>query len=216
MFTGIITEIGEVCRVEKDGDWVFAIRAPATVRDLQVGASVACSGVCLTVIDVQSGTFVVQASQETLDVTVLKDWHVGTRVNLERALRVGDELGGHLVSGHVDGIAAIVSMTPEKDSIRFVFEAPSGFACFLAPKGSVTLDGISLTVNEVEGNRFGVNIIPHTQSATTLGGKKAGDRLNFEIDTIARYVHRLVEARLGAPLPSVTEMTTCSACKEKP
>lgn len=192
MFTGIITEVGEVRHLDQSGDWTITIHAPRTVKDLRIGASVACSGVCLTVVRVEGEAFVVQASAETLGKTVLKNWKVGTRINLERALRMGDELGGHMVSGHVDGVARVVDRRPEQDSLRFVFEVPEAFAAFLAPKGSVALDGISLTVNEVEGNRFGVNIIPHTQVETTMGSCQVGDALNFEVDMIARHVARLL------------------------
>ncbi|MGE4351829.1 MAG: riboflavin synthase [Bdellovibrionales bacterium] len=193
MFTGIISEIGTVQRVDKKGDWIFILHAPQTVRDLSIGASVACSGICLTVIAMDEDTFTVQASQETIDVTCAKQWEEGTPINLERALRVGDELGGHLVSGHVDGIAVIDSVMPENDSLRFIFTVPEAFACFLAPKGSVALDGISLTVNEVEGCHFGINVIPHTQQETTLGERQAGDRLNFEVDSVARYLRRMID-----------------------
>ncbi|HAX90992.1 MAG TPA: riboflavin synthase [Rhodospirillaceae bacterium] len=196
MFTGIIQDIGTIAVIEKAGDWVITIAAsPALLGSLSLGASVACSGVCLTVIRFTDEDFTVQASGETLSKTTLGAWQVGTKINLERALRMGDELGGHMVSGHVDGIARVVSLTPEGDSLRFQFEIPAEFLSFLAPKGSITLDGISLTVNEVDGNIFGVNIIPHTQTATTLGEKKVVDTLNFEIDLIARYVGRMLDQR---------------------
>jgi riboflavin synthase len=145
------------------------------------------------VTDKDDGWFAVDASAETLSKTTLGGWAKGTRVNLERALRVGDEMGGHIVTGHVDGIAVVISVTPEGDSQRFVLEAPKEYARYVAPKGSVTLDGVSLTVNEVDGSQFGVNIIPHTQAATTFGDLKPGDRVNFEIDVLARYVDRLRE-----------------------
>ncbi len=194
MFTGIISEIGAITAIEKRGDWVMTIKGSAALLDsLSLGASVACSGVCLTVIALPAGAFTVQASAETLSKTTLGAWDVGTPVNLERALRIGDELGGHIVSGHVDGLARVVSRMAEGESVRFRFEVSVEFAPFLAPKGSVTLDGISLTVNEVEGNVFGVNIIPHTQTATTIGGRNVGDMLNFEIDVIARYVGRMLD-----------------------
>ena len=196
MFTGIIQDIGTIAVIEKAGDWVITIAAsPALLGSLSLGASVACSGVCLTVIRFTDKDFTVQASGETLSKTTLGSWQTGTKINLERALRMGDELGGHMVSGHVDGIARVVSLTPDGDSLRFQFEIPAAFQSFLAPKGSITLDGISLTVNEVDGNIFGVNIIPHTQMATTLGEKKVGDTLNFEIDLIARYVGRMLDQR---------------------
>ena len=195
MFTGLIQEIGTITSLDTRGDWIITISAPLTVKDLSIGCSVACSGVCLTVINLFDTAFVVQASHETLDTTSAEFWEVGTKLNLERALRMGDELGGHIVSGHVDGIAKVVSRTAESDSLRFIFEVPEAFAPYLAPKGSVSLDGISLTVNEVDGVQFGVNVIPHTQKATTMGARQVGDLLNFEIDTIARYVHRMLQAQ---------------------
>lgn len=202
MFTGIITDIGRVRSVEKRGDTRFII---ATVYDpdgIDIGASIACAGCCLTVVekgrDGEGNWFAVDVSQESLDCTTLGNWREGTRINLERALKAGDELGGHVVSGHVDGVGRIVDIRPEGDSLRFTFEAPEGLGRFIAPKGSVTLDGTSLTVNEVEdlksgGTRFGVNIIPHTQAVTTWGMAKAGDPVNLEIDMLARYVARLVQ-----------------------
>lgn len=196
MFTGIVSEIGAITAIEKKGDWVMTLAASETLlASLSLGASVACSGVCLTVIDLPAGAFTVQASAETLSKTTVGAWDIGTPVNLERALRMGDELGGHIVSGHVDGLARVVSRAIEGESVRFRFEVPEAFAPFLAPKGSVTLDGISLTVNEVEDNVFGVNIIPHTQTATTMGSKNVGDALNFEIDVIARYVGRMLNQK---------------------
>ncbi|MCX7889359.1 MAG: riboflavin synthase [Rhodobacteraceae bacterium] len=194
MFTGIVTDIGEVLRVERQGDMRARIATAYDVSGLALGASVACDGVCLTVVATGSdprGWFEVQVSGETLSRTNLGDWAAGRRVNLERALRVGDELGGHIVSGHVDGLAEIVAARPEGESARFVLRAPRELAGFIAPKGSVALNGTSLTVNEVEGERFGVNIIPHTLAVTTWGAAKAGDRVNLEVDTLARYVARL-------------------------
>jgi riboflavin synthase len=198
MFTGIVTDIGEVVGVEKRGDVRFTIAATFDPASIAVGASIACSGCCLTAIEIGKlqdgrGTFAVQASAETLSKTTLRDWKMGTRINLERPLKTGDELGGHIVSGHVDGLAEIISIVPEGDSKRFRFEVPDGIARFIAVKGSVTLDGTSLTVNEVEGNNFGVNIIPHTQAVTTWGHARAGDCVNVEIDMLARYVARLAE-----------------------
>jgi riboflavin synthase len=198
MFTGIVTDIGEVVSVEKRGDTRFTVATAYAPENIAVGASIACSGCCLTAIEMGRlqdgrGTFLVEASAETLNVTSLKNWKVGTRINLERALKMGDELGGHIVSGHVDGLGEILSITPEGGSMRFRFKAPDGIARFIAQKGSVTLDGTSLTVNEVTRNIFGVNIIPHTQSVTTWGTAKAGDTVNIEIDMLARYVARLAE-----------------------
>ena len=192
MFTGIVTDVGTVRAIEQSGDTRIEIETSYDMDDVDIGASIACSGPCLTVVEKGSGWFAVEASAETLDKTALGDWAVGTQVNLERAMRIGDELGGHIVSGHVDAVAEVVDMTPEGDSMRFSFEAPADFAKYVAPKGSVCLDGVSLTVNEVDGNRFGVNIISHTQSATSFGERKIGDRINMEIDTIARYVARLL------------------------
>lgn len=195
MFTGLITDVGEIIALDKAGDWTLTIRAPKTVKALPPGASVACNGVCLTAVRVEADAFVVQASTETLNATSLNQWRVGTKLNLERPLRMGDELGGHMVSGHVDGVARVVSRQPEQDSLRFVFEIPLAFVKFVAPKGSITLDGISLTVNEVDGQRFGVNIVPHTQQVTTMGACRVGDLLNFEVDLIARHVERLLSAQ---------------------
>lgn len=192
MFTGIVTDLGKIRSIEKRGDTRIVIDTAYDMDDVDIGASIACSGPCLTVIEKGPGWFAVEASAETLDKTGLGDWVVGTTVNLERAMKVGDELGGHIVSGHVDAVATIVDMTPEGDSVRFTFEAPESFQRYIAPKGSVCLDGVSLTVNEVDGSRFGVNIISHTQAATTFGSRKVGDRINLEIDTIARYVARLL------------------------
>jgi riboflavin synthase len=193
MFTGIITDLGRVREIRADGDTRIEITTRFDDAAIPIGASIACSGVCLTVIDKGPGWFAVQASGETLSCTTLGDWRPGTSVNLERALGLGDELGGHLVSGHVDGVGRVAAITPEGASRRFVFEAPAQLARFIASKGSVAIDGISLTVNEVDGARFGVNIIPHTLSITTLGEAEAGDRVNLEIDLLARYVARLIE-----------------------
>ncbi len=196
MFTGIVTDIGRVAAVERRGDTRFEIATAYDTSGIALGASIACSGACLTVVAVRPGAFAVEASAETLACTTLGGWREGTAVNLERALRVGDELGGHIVSGHVDGVAAAVSRCPEGDSVRFVFKAPESLAGFVAAKGSVALDGVSLTVNEVDGARFGVNIIPHTLSHTTLGELQAGGTVNMEIDMLARYLARRLE-RLG-------------------
>lgn len=193
MFTGIVTDIGEVRRLERRGDLRARIGTAYDTDTIDIGASIACSGVCLTVVQMGKDWFEVEISAETLDKTTIGGWAEGTRVNLERALKVGDELGGHIVSGHVDGLARIVGMQPEGDSVRYTFDAPRALARFIAPKGSVALDGTSLTVNEVDGTRFGVNIIPHTQEVTTWGGSKVGDAVNLEIDTLARYVARLAE-----------------------
>lgn len=200
MFTGIITDIGEVIRIADKGDRRFDIATRYDIQTIELGASIACSGVCLTVIEtgVLDGQnwFAVEASAETLGVTTAGTWQRGSKLNLERALRLGDELGGHIVSGHVDGIGHIRSITPDGDSKRFIFEAPKALQRFIASKGSVTLDGTSFTVNEVDGTHFGVNIIPHTQSVTCWGHSKLGDEVNLEIDVLARYVARLSEVEL--------------------
>ena len=195
MFTGIITDVGRVASVSGSGDTRFEIETVYEPDSIDLGASIACSGVCLTVIE--KGTrddkhwFAVEASKETLDVTTAGDWQTGHSLNLERALKLGDELGGHIVSGHVDALAEIVNIRTEGDSQRFTFRAPKDIMRFVAPKGSITLDGTSLTVNEVGGNTFGVNLISHTQSVTSWGASRAGDRVNLEIDVLARYVARL-------------------------
>jgi riboflavin synthase len=193
MFTGIITDIGTVRAVTKAGDTRFEIATSYDLASVDMGASIACNGCCLTVIEKGKDWFAIQASAETLSKTTLGSWEQGTRINLERALKIGDELGGHIVSGHVDGLGEVVSITPEGDSKRFRFRVPNDLARFIAPKGSVAIDGTSLTVNEVEGNHFGVNIIPHTQAVTTWGSMTQGQRVNIEIDMLARYVARLTE-----------------------
>ena len=194
MFTGIITDIGHVKSLEKRGDTRIVISTNYDMTTVEIGASIACSGPCLTVVEKGSGWFATEASAETLSRTTVGSWVEGTRVNLERALSLGDELGGHIVSGHVDGLARIVSMEPEGDSVRFLFEVPNEVKAFIAEKGSVCLDGVSLTVNAVQGAEFGVNIISHTQSETTFSDKKVDDLVNLEVDMLARYVARLSES----------------------
>ena len=193
MFTGIVTDIGRVSRLERRGDLRARIDTAWDTAGIDIGASIACDGVCLTAVALGPGWFEVDASAETLGKTTLGTWTEGTRVNLERALRVGDELGGHIVSGHVDGTARIERIAPEGDSLRLTFRAPRELARFIAPKGSVALNGTSLTVNEVEGETFGINLIPHTREVTTWGDAREGDAVNLEIDTLARYVARLAE-----------------------
>ena len=193
MFTGIITDVGTVRSVRRDGDTRFEIACHPDTAAMAIGASVCCSGACMTAVETGPDWFAVVASAESLARTTMGEWQPGRRVNLERSLKVGDELGGHMVSGHVDGVARVVSVTPEGDSRRFVFAAPDGLRPFIATKGSVAVDGVSLTVNETDGPRFGVNIIPHTQAATTFGTAAAGDLVNLEIDMLARYVARLLE-----------------------
>jgi riboflavin synthase len=193
MFTGIITDLGRVRRLRRGDLLDLTIATPFDTSAIPLGASIACSGACLTVVAVEPGAFSIQASVETLAHTTLGQWEVGTPVNLERSLRLGDELGGHLVLGHVDGLARIVERRPEAKSVRFVVEAPTELTPFIAPKGSVALDGVSLTVNELAQDRFGVNIIPHTLSCTTFGQAQPGQQMNLEIDLIARYVARLLQ-----------------------
>jgi riboflavin synthase len=193
MFTGIITDLGRVRRLRRGDLLNLTIATAFDTSAIPLGASIACSGACLTVVAVEPGAFSIQASVETLAHTTLGQWEVGTPVNLERSMRLGDELGGHLVLGHVDGLARIVERRPEAESVRFVVEVPIGLAHFIAPKGSVALDGVSLTVNELAQDRFGVNIIPHTLSCTTFGQAQPGQQMNLEIDLIARYVARLLQ-----------------------
>lgn len=199
MFTGIITDIGSVKSVEQRGDTRFVIGTHFDADDIDIGASICCSGACLTVVekgrDDADFWFAVDVSAETLSKTTLGRWSSGTAINLERALKVGDELGGHIVSGHVDGVGRVVDSRPEGDSIRWVFEVPDDIAPFVAPKGSIAINGVSLTVNEVSGSRFGVNIIPHTAAQTTFGTLAVGDKVNLEVDPLARYVARLLEMK---------------------
>lgn len=193
MFTGIITDIGEVREVQQRGDLRARIGTSYDTSSIDIGASIACDGVCLTVIELGPDWFDVEISAETVSKTNIAstNWPKGRRLNLERALKVGDELGGHIVSGHVDGVAEIIAMKDEGDSTRVTLRAPKELAKFVAPKGSVALNGTSLTVNEVDGTDFGINFIPHTKTATTWGDAKVGDAVNLEIDTLARYVARL-------------------------
>ena len=196
MFTGIITDVGEVLQRHMEGDLRVKIGTRYDVAGIEIGASIACDGVCLTVVALgrePRNWFDVQVSAETLNKTAIgrAGWPVGHRVNLERALRVGDELGGHIVSGHVDGVAEVLEVREEGASTRVSFRAPETLARFIAPKGSVALNGTSLTVNEVDGATFGINLIPHTKSVTTWGQVRTGDSVNLEVDTMARYVARL-------------------------
>lgn len=194
MFTGIVTDLGEIRSLERRGDTRARIATGYDTGTIEIGASIACDGVCLTVVALGPDWFEVDYSAETLSKTNLGHWAPGKRVNLERALKVGDELGGHIVSGHVDGVAEVVAVTEEGDSTRVTFRAPEALAKFIAPKGSVALNGTSLTVNDVAGRDFGVNFIPHTKEVTTWGEVAPGDAVNLEIDTLARYVARLAEA----------------------
>jgi len=204
MFTGIVTAIGTIGEVRQSGDLRLVISSPFDPDEMAVGASIACSGVCLTVVDKGGRTgdswFAVDASAETVACTVDGRWTQGTRLNLEPALKLGDELGGHIVTGHVDGVGAVESITPQGDSRKFTFVAPQELAPYLAPKGSITIDGVSLTVNDVADQpggscHFSINIIPHTGDVTTLGTLAKGDSVNLEIDVLARYLQRMQSLR---------------------
>ncbi|PWB94283.1 MULTISPECIES: riboflavin synthase [Methylosinus] len=199
MFTGLVTDVGEILSVETRGELRrIAIACAYPLESIALGASIACSGPCLTAVGLRHEgartVFEVDAAAETLARTTAGEWAVGRRINLERSLKIGDELGGHIVTGHVDGVATIVSRDDFDGMSRFSIEAPHEYARFIAEKGSVALDGTSLTVNAVEGDRFSVLIIPHTLAVTTWGGYRAGDRLNLEVDLMARYAARLTEA----------------------
>ena len=195
MFTGIITDVGEIIELEKRGDLRARIKTNYDAKGIAFGASIACDGICLTAVDFGDNWFDVEISAETVSKTIIGSglWEINYKVNLERSLKVGDELGGHIVSGHVDGIATVSSIVDEGDSTRFTFEAPMELARFIAPKGSVALNGTSLTVNEVKENAFGVNLVPHTKKVTSWNKTQVGDPINLEIDTLARYVARLAE-----------------------
>jgi riboflavin synthase len=204
MFTGIVTAIGTIEAREERGDLRLRIACPWDPEAIAVGASIACAGVCLTVVDkggqAPDAWFAVDVSAETLSRTAAGTWALGARINLEPSLKLGDELGGHIVSGHVDAVGEVVRAAPEGDSIRLTIAAPAELAPFIAPKGSIALNGVSLTVNEVEDQadgsvRFGLNLIPHTAEVTTLGTLRLGDEVNLEIDTVARYLRRLEALR---------------------
>jgi riboflavin synthase len=201
MFTGIVTDVGEVLAIEPRAAELSRVKIASSFdpASIAAGASIACSGICLTVVgagrDGNRAWFAADLAAETLDVTSAISWRPGTRTNLERSLRIGDELGGHLVSGHVDGLAAVITRDDLNDTARFSFRAPPALARFIAPKGSVALDGVSLTVNTVEGDLFSVLIIPHTLKVTTLGALRQGDVANLEVDLMARYAARLLESR---------------------
>lgn len=194
MFTGIITDVGRITAVDElEVGRRLTLATAFDTETIAIGASIACSGPCLTVVEKGPGSFAVDVSGETMDRTTVGEWTVGTRVNLERALRAADELGGHIVLGHVDGIGTVERIAPDGDNRRVSIRVPDGLARYIASKGSVTVDGISLTVNEVEGTLFGVNIIPHTWDHTALADRTEGSRVNLEIDVIARYVARLLQ-----------------------
>jgi len=198
MFTGLITDVGRLrARKPLEKGVRFEIETSFPMDGVAIGASIACSGTCLTVVEKGAGWFAVDVSAETLDKTTLGDWKAGRRINLERSLRLGDELGGHIVSGHVDGVAEIVDRGPDGEATRFTIRPPAELAHFVASKGSVALDGVSLTVNEIQESGFGVCIIPHTAAETTFGDLQPGDRVNLEIDMLARYVARLLEKDNG-------------------
>lgn len=194
MFTGIVTDLGQVRAVEGGGETRLTIATGYDTATIAIGASIACAGVCLTVVDKGADWFAVQVSAATLSCTTLGGWRKGSKVNLERSLRVGDELGGHIVSGHVDDVGEVVAAQAEGESLRCLIEVGPSVIPFIAPKGAVTVDGVSLTVNEVVGRRFGVNLIPHTRKATSLGTLRGGDKVNIEADILARYVARLARA----------------------
>ena len=192
MFTGIVTSVGHIYSIVNAGDRTFRVTCDWDLSQIEIGASISCSGICLTLVSRDEDSFDVTASAETLKVTTAGDWMVGDQINLERALKIGDELGGHIVSGHVDCLAEIRSIENSGDSHIVWMQAPSAFAHFIAAKGSVTLDGVSLTVNAVEGCLFSINIIPHTWSVTGWAKTFVGQKMNMEIDMLARYVARLV------------------------
>lgn len=206
MFTGIVTAIGTIETIEKRGDLRVTISCPLDPATIDIGASIACSGVCLTVVD-RGGTkgdahFIVDVSAETTSRTAKNMWREGARLNLEPSLRLGDELGGHIVTGHVDAVGRVADWQPEGDSERVTIEAPASLAPFIAPKGSITVNGVSLTVNSVQDRddgtvHFGLNIIPHTADVTTLGELGQGSEVNLEVDTIARYLNRMQALRAG-------------------
>ena len=200
MFTGIVTDVGTVRSAEQRGDLRLQIQTGYDLDTVDLGASIACSGVCLTVVDKGDDWFAVDVSAETISRTAANQWREGARLNLERSLRLGDELGGHIVTGHVDAVAQVIGVCPEGDSVRVGIAVPRSLAPMIAPKGSITLDGVSLTVNDVKEaddgtTHFAVNIIPHTARNTTLGGIEAGRQLNVEIDVLARYIDRMLALR---------------------
>ena len=195
MFTGIITDVGEIIELEKRGDLRARIKTNYDAKGIAFGASIACDGICLTAVDFGDNWFDVEISAETVSKTIIGSglWEINYKVNLERSLKVGDELGGHIVSGHIDGIATVSSIVDEGDSTRFTFEAPMELARFIAPKGSVALNGTSLTVNEVKENAFGINLVPHTKKVTSWNKTQVGDPINLDIDPLAPYVPRFAE-----------------------
>lgn len=200
MFTGIVTDVGTVRSVQQRGDLRLQVQTGYDLDTVDLGASIACSGVCLTVVDKGEDWFAVDVSAETVSRTAADQWREGARLNLERSLRLGDELGGHIVTGHVDAVAEVVGVCPEGDSIRIGVSVPRALGPMIAPKGSISLDGVSLTVNDVRDaddatTHFSINIIPHTAQNTTLGEIKPGRQLNVEVDVLARYIDRMLAAR---------------------
>ena len=193
MFTGIITAKGTITRIahKPDGGAKLHIRTSWDCQQIAIGASIACNGICLTLIGAEGNVFAADASAETLRITTMKHWQTGKNINLERALAVGDELGGHIVSGHIDGVAQITAIKKAGDSTHMEFELPQNLAPYVAPKGSIALDGVSLTINQVKGRQFSVMVIPHTGATTNLGGLAVGDEVNVEVDLLARYVARM-------------------------
>ena len=205
MFTGIITDIGTVIAVEERGDLHVRIACAYDTGSIDIGASIACSGACMTVVELGPDWFAIDISHESVSRTAPDRWQAGSRLNLERSLKIGDELGGHIVTGHVDGVGTVASVAEEGDSHRFEIRAPADLASYLATKGSITVDGVSLTVNSVtdqpDGSTvFGLNIIPHTAAVTTLGALSAGDSVNLEIDVLARYLGRMDQLRAIAAI----------------
>jgi len=199
MFTGIVTDVGTVRKAEQRGDLRLEIATGYDLVTVDLGASIACSGVCLTVVDKGDDWFAVDVSAETTSRTAADHWREGAKLNLERSLRLGDELGGHILTGHVDAVATVATVASEGDSLRLGISAPRNLAAMIAPKGSIALDGVSLTVNTVhdaaDGTEFSVNIIPHTAHETTLGNIQSGQQLNVEVDVLARYIDRMLAAR---------------------
>jgi len=195
MFTGIVTDVGTVRSAEQRGDLRLVIETGYDMDTVDLGASISCSGVCLTVVDKGDDWFAVDVSGETASKTARDHWREGARLNLERALRLGDELGGHIVTGHVDAVSEVTGLAADGDSTRMELSLAKNLAPMIAPKGSISLDGVSLTINDVTGDHFSVNVIPHTGQNTTLGNLKLGQQLNVEIDVLARYIHRMVAAR---------------------
>lgn len=195
MFTGIVTDLGQVRHIVPGGTTRFEMETAFDTSMVDIGASIACNGACMTVIEKGPRWFAFEASSESLAKTTMANWQVGQRINLERSMKIGDELGGHLVSGHVDGVGSVLDIAPDGEAFRFVFRLPVALAKYVAIKGSIAVDGVSLTVNDVEDDRFSVTVIPHTAKVTSLGTLQVGDAVNLEVDLLARYVARLLESR---------------------